>query len=155
MSATSTAFRITLLGVLAAVGCGQSSSPMPPFEYKATAAWSSLSTPNVTSMTIDGQPYASGELYTVDETFPSYDDARASFVPKTVVITTTTDTATFQIDLGACEYVMQTMLDEPLVMESDQFVTDPSRRQPPVPSVEFYVDCGTCAGSNKAVAFCS
>lgn len=146
-----TAFCFILFGSIAAVGCVNDT-----FEYKATAAWNMLETPNITVMTIEGHPYASGEVYTLDETFPSYDNAKASFVPKTVVFTTTTGTETFHIDLGACDDAIQTkVLSEPIVMESDRWLTTPSQQQPPQPSTAFYVDCGTCAGEKQMIGFCS
>jgi hypothetical protein len=154
--AASTTFLGTLLGIAVIAGCSQSSSPtpMPGFEYKATAVWTTAVTPNVTSMTIDGQPCASGQFYTIDEMFPSYEDATATFVPRNVVITTTTDTATFQINLGACENLSPTVVDTPLTMESDQFETYSSNQPPPASSVGFAVECGSCAGKVHNIVYC-
>lgn len=141
------------LGIMFVMGCSQSPAPAPPFEYKATAGWYVDGTPNVTSMTIDGQPYASGEFYMLDETFASYEDARASFVPKTVTITTNAGSATFEIDLGACENLpTEYMSEAPFVMESDEYATAPSNQYPA--GVTFFAGCATCMSTDKTVGYC-
>jgi hypothetical protein len=146
---------IALAALLAAGACTTSrpASAAGPFEYKATAGWYAGTTPDVTSMTIDGQPYASGETYMIDEIYPTYDLALASFVPREVVITTTTETLTFQIDLGGCEDLPPDSLDRPILAEEDHFATIPSQQPPP--SVEFYLDCGKCSTADKLVGFCA
>jgi hypothetical protein len=139
---------------LFAVGCNHSQpASTDKFEYKATAGWYIGTTSNVTSMTIDGQPYASGETYAIDEMYATYDDALASFVPHNVVITTTTETLTFQIDIGACEMVPPGSFDMPITKETDQFFAVPSQHPPP--SVEFFSDCGSCESKDKLVGYCA
>lgn len=140
-------------GTWATVAACGSPAAATSFEYKATAGWSSVGTPTVTSLTIDGRPYASGQIYTLDEKYPSYEDALASFVPRAVVITTTTGTSSFQLDIGACETIPPGSLDVPITVETDQFaVGGASQSQPDV--IVFGVGCFTCAGKDMTVAAC-
>ena len=109
------------LALLVLVGCTSSD---PTFEYNATAAWAVESTPNVTSVTIDGHAVASPEQYVIHETYPSYDDALATFAPHPVVVTTTSETLTFELDIGACEDALY-MFSAPFTSETDQFSLSP------------------------------
>lgn len=146
--------------VAGAAACGHSSQPpntdaanTGKFEYKATAGWYVGTTPNVTSLTIDGQAYASGQNYAIDEMYATYEDALKSFMPRNVVITTTTETLMFQIDIGACNMVPPGSFDMPIIAETDQFFAVPSQHAPP--SVEFFSDCGSCESADKIVGYCA
>jgi hypothetical protein len=140
------------LGLLVLVGCS-SASPSPDasvaFEYNATGVWSTDAAPDITSVTIDGRAYASQELYSLHETYPSYDDARATFVPHQVVITTSTQTLTFEIDLGGCEQVPYSF-GTPLTAESDEFYASEMAG-----TISFFAGCGHCTSSDKSVGWCA
>jgi hypothetical protein len=109
------------LALLVLVGC---TSSEPTFEYNATASWATESTPNVTSVMIDGHAVASHEQYVIHETYPSYDDALAAFAAHPVVVTTTTQTLTFALDIGACENAAY-MFSAPFTSETDHFSLSP------------------------------
>jgi hypothetical protein len=109
------------LGLLLLIGCSSSSaSPdaSTAFEYTATAGWVSL--PDVTSVTIDGLAVASGETYTVDEAYASYEVALAAPLHHPVVVTTSTDTLTFQLVMQSWP-CMNWMLDAPVTKQAEQF----------------------------------
>ena len=144
---------ISITMLLAA--CGHVAQPTDTFEYTATAGWYVGTTPNVTSLTIDGQAYASGAIYTIDIIYPTYEDALSSFVPRNVVITTTTETRTFQLDIGACGLGPPMTFDMPFTKETDGFYALPSRTPGPTPSVTFFSDCGSCESKDMSFDYCS
>ena len=147
-------FAIALL----AAGCGdnQPGGAQPPidaadttFEFHATADWSAMYTPNVTSVTIGGTPVASGGNYEINVVFASYEAALATFQPIPVVVTTTTGQQVFTLAPGYCSKITQCSPPpdqpdaclQPITYESDSFFVDP---QPSGDSVDFAPDCGSC-----------
>jgi len=141
--------RVAVVVVLAS-GC---TSPAPMnFEYTATATWTTAATPDVTSMTIDGRLYASGEPYMLDEVYATYDEALASFAPRDVVITTTTGTLQFRIEMTPCNSLSGAMYDGPLITETEDFSAFQVLQ--PTPSIAFGGGCVTCATKDRAVVSC-
>jgi len=129
------------------------------FEFHAEAGWYNVTTPNVVSVTVNGQDVPNGTLYQVDQTFPSYSDAKAMFVPLAVVITTTTDQRTFSLTLGQCDSVPNFSCSttppapdcpEAVTSENDHYFAeqDPTGAA----SVNFYADCGQCGFQNGHTA---
>ena len=101
-------WRAVLMFAAAAAACGDNIAPPDArdisFEFHATAGWNASNTPNVVSMTIGGQDVPGGfSAYEIDMKFASYEDARATFTPLLVVITTMAGKQTSALTLGQCD----------------------------------------------------
>jgi hypothetical protein len=134
--------------MVAVVGLAACADHEPPgFAYQATAIWSSSGTPTVVAVTIDGQPVAENTRYMFAATFSSFNDALDEFVAKPVVLTTTTGTLDFTLDIGACTY---DALPAPLTSESDQFfvLAPVIGDSPPT----FEIDSYTCTSGDMSIA---
>lgn len=132
------------LALLTVIACSCASpSPDPPFEYTATARWSSAETPDVTSLTIDGQPLASGVTYTIAETYSSYLAARSSAVRHPVIATTSTGTLTLY--LAMLPWPCGTFVNEAAIAnQTDEFALVPGSDG--MPSFQAYT--GSCHDSD-------
>jgi hypothetical protein len=113
------------LGLLLLVGCSSPSISVLPdsatqFEYTATSHWSARATPQVTSVTVDGAALASDATYTVHEVYASYADALASRASHPVVVTTSSETLTFELQMldWPCR---DWMTDAPVTKQEDNF----------------------------------
>jgi hypothetical protein len=73
------------------------------FEVHDTVHWSAAMTPDVVELRVDGELLPSDQWLMIDETYPSYAEAKAQFVPRTLELTTTTTTWTGTVELGNCE----------------------------------------------------
>ncbi len=143
--------KAVMVAVAVMAGCADHGAETVAFAYHATAGWSSMETPSVVALTIDGQTIAENAKYTFDATFASYSDALTAFVAKPVTLTTTVGTFDFTLDIGACEEP-QDRLPEPLTSESDQFFVEPAAFDN---APTFTIDCFSCVSPDTAVYPCS
>lgn len=142
-----------LLLAVALAGCGDNIDAS--FEFRAQVEWSSLA-PEVTSVTIDGAPLAMDQQLELDLEFPSYEEAKASFVPLPVVVTTMGGTRQFELTFGACEDMPDSacgqghlQCGDPITFEADHDILSHGI---PVHSVDllFGPDGGSCRFASGA-----
>jgi hypothetical protein len=140
---------------LAAVACSSSGDDEPAagtFTYHATASWYVGTTPQVTSVTIDGQSVASGETYEVMQEFHSFDEAVTEFVPRVVVVTIATGPKTFMIAPGFCNNLLPEAAGETFTAERDMYYPQPSATGGP--GIGFYPYCGECDSKTATHGWC-
>jgi hypothetical protein len=140
------------LVLLILVGCSSSASAPDAsitFEYSATVGWSPQSTPDVTSVAVDGYAVVTGTFYTVHDSYASFEAAQASFTDHDVVVKTTTNmTYTFHIEMSSCGGGTP-MFDAPIVKETDNFSVYPDLND--ASSLDFYADSGSCESNDGHV----
>lgn len=115
------------LVLLALAGCGDSvpgaDAALPPFTVHLNLGWSASYTPDVVAVTVDGAPLASDAQYAVNESYASYADAVGSFAPRSVVVMTSSGSATDLLKIGYCSELPQTELKRlgRLIDETDEY----------------------------------
>ena len=137
--------------LLVTSGCAQ--SPTGSFTYHATASWYAGTAPQVTTVTIDGQPLASGATYQVMRVFKSYDAAVPEFVPLEVVVTIPAGPQNFMIAPGYCNNLPPDSKDKTFTAENDMYYAMPSA--PDGSGIGFYPYCGECTTSSETYGWCA
>jgi len=114
---------LVLAAFVALAGC--SSDEPAVFDFHVDAAWSSAEHPEITSVTIDGDPVFDGKTWMWDDESRSYVDATEFFV-RGATVTTAAGHQTSLVVLSSCNRLDQVSLKRlgHLFAENDVYAID-------------------------------
>jgi hypothetical protein len=137
---------VRIAAFLFVVGCGNTTD-VPEFDLHIEAVWVAADAPEITSVAVDGQPLVAGQPYVVDDEFASFLDASNSFAPRSVVVTTATDSTSSIFGMSTCGQLDQVTLKGlgRLIGENDNYlIGDPSH--------QVAWESGKCVGVDGGIA---
>ena len=105
------------------IGCA--SEPPDEFDFHVNAGWSSSEHPEITSVTIDGDPVVAGQTWMWDDGVASYVTATSGFV-KGATVTSAAGQKTSLVTLASCNHLDQVTLKSlgHLIGETDEYAID-------------------------------